>query len=176
MVWWSKQQQQQRDQACEGSSCGWLHLWHWCFLKVTDLSKLFNLIHFFEQSDWLCGIILPLSTLCCYFLISFLLSWNQEIFRNHSYFKSYRPSCHDQWKITIFVGNFADWTSCFIRTDVVMMRPKKKSCLVVLHRPPLIFKNWKKVFTVQKCTAPNFQNSKKSFFFFENFDLLKIFF
>ena len=53
---------------------------------------------------------------------------------------------------------------------------KKKSCLVVLHRPPLIFENRKKVFTVQKYTAPNFQNSKKSFFFFENFDILKIFF
>ena len=56
------------------------------------------------------------------------------------------------------------------------IRPKKKSCLVVLHRPPLIFENWKKVFTVQQYTAPNFQNSKKSFFFFENFDLLKIIF
>ena len=46
------------------------------------------------------------------------------------------------------------------------IRPKKKkSCLVVLHCPPLIFENWKKVFTVQKYTAPNFQNSKKSFLF-----------
>ena len=46
------------------------------------------------------------------------------------------------------------------------IRPKKKrSCLVVLHRPPLM-KNWKKVFTVQKYTAPNFQNSKKVGFFF----------
>ena len=36
---------------------------------------------------------------------------------------------------------------------------------LVLHRPPLIFENWKKVFTVQKYTAPNFQNSKKKFFF-----------
>ena len=44
-------------------------------------------------------------------------------------------------------------------------KKKKKSCLVVLHQPPLIFKNWKKVFTVQKYTAPNFQNSRKSFFF-----------
>ena len=47
------------------------------------------------------------------------------------------------------------------------------SCLVVLHRPPLILETGKKVFTVQKYTAPNFQNSKKVFFFFENFDLLK---
>ena len=46
---------------------------------------------------------------------------------------------------------------------------KKKSCLVVLHRLPLIFKNWKTVFTVQKYTAPNFQNSKKSFFFLWEF-------
>ena len=34
---------------------------------------------------------------------------------------------------------------------------------------PLIFKNWKKVFTVQKYTAPNFQNSPKSFFFLWEF-------
>ena len=56
-------------------------------------------------------------------------------------------------------------------------KAEKKGCLVVLHRL-LIFENWKKVFTVQKYTAPNFQNSKKKkgFFFFENFDLLKIFF
>ena len=62
---------------------------------------------------------------------------------------------------------------------------KKKSCLVVLHCPPIIVENWKKVFTVQKYTAPNFQNSKRKekkkkkkkgfVFFFENFDLLKIF-
>ena len=53
-----------------------------------------------------------------------------------------------------------------------MIRPKKKkerkkkkeSCLVVLHHPPLIFENWKKVFTVQKYTAPYFQNSIKVFF------------
>ena len=36
---------------------------------------------------------------------------------------------------------------------------------------PVSFENWKKVFTVQKYTAPNFQNSKKVFFFFDNFDL-----
>ena len=30
--------------------------------------------------------------------------------------------------------------------------PKKKSCLVVLHCPPLTFEIWKKVFTVQKYT------------------------
>ena len=63
-----------------------------------------------------------------------------------------------------------------VSASISTVRPgKKKSCLVVLHRPPLIFKNWEKVFTVQKYAAPNFQNSKKSFFFFENFDLLKIF-
>ena len=45
------------------------------------------------------------------------------------------------------------------------IRPKK-SCLVVCHHPPPILKNWEKVFTVQKYTAPNFQNSKKGFFFF----------
>ena len=48
---------------------------------------------------------------------------------------------------------------------VDLLNKVKKSCLVVLHRPPLIFENWKKkVFTVQKYTAPNFQNSKKGFF------------
>ena len=40
---------------------------------------------------------------------------------------------------------------------------KKKSYLVVLHCPPLIFENWKK-FYCSKVTAPNFQNSKKVFF------------
>ena len=50
---------------------------------------------------------------------------------------------------------------------------KKKNCLVVLHHPPIVFENWKKAFTVQKYTAPNFQNS--IFFFFENVDLSKIF-
>ena len=64
--------------------------------------------------------------------------------------------------------------------------PPTKSCLVVLHCLPLIYENWKTVFTVQKCTTPNFQNSKKKkkgkkrgispFFFFENLDLLKILF
>ena len=42
-------------------------------------------------------------------------------------------------------------------------KKKKESCLVVLHHPPLIFENWK-VFTVQKCTTPDFQNSTKVFF------------
>ena len=55
---------------------------------------------------------------------------------------------------------------------LVSHKAKKKSCLVVLNCLPLIFENWKKIFTVQKYTAPNFQNSKKGFFFFENFDLL----
>ena len=41
--------------------------------------------------------------------------------------------------------------------------------------PALIFENRKKVFTVQKYTTPNFRIPKKGFFF-ENFDLLKIFF
>ena len=50
-----------------------------------------------------------------------------------------------------------------------LIRPKKKSCSVVLHRPPLIFENWKKLFTVQKYTAPNFQNSKKVVFFLSEF-------
>ena len=35
----------------------------------------------------------------------------------------------------------------------------------VLHRPPLSFENWKKVFTELNYTAPNFQNSKKKFIF-----------
>ena len=63
----------------------------------------------------------------------------------------------------------------------LLNKAKNKGCLVVLHRLPLIFENWKKVFllyksipplifripkkvfTVQKYTAPNFQNSKKVF-------------
>ena len=45
----------------------------------------------------------------------------------------------------------------------------QKSCLVLLHYPPLIFENWKQVFTVQKYTASNLQNSKKVFFFFGEF-------
>ena len=53
--------------------------------------------------------------------------------------------------------------------NLIYIWPKKKSCLVVLHRPPLIFDKWKKVFTVQKYTAPNFQNSKKRFFFLWEF-------
>ena len=57
----------------------------------------------------------------------------------------------------------------------LLNKAKNKGCLVVLHRPPLIFENWKKFFTVQKYTAPNFENSNKVFFF-ENFDPLKIFF
>ena len=55
---------------------------------------------------------------------------------------------------TIFAPHLTAW--CWLG--------KKKSCLVVLHRPPLIFENWKKVFNVQKYTAPNFQNSKKVYF------------
>ena len=63
------------------------------------------------------------------------------------------------------------------KKKLVTLGQKKKSCLVVLHRLPLIFENWIKVYIVQKYTTPNFQNStKKVFFFFENFDLLKIFF
>ena len=50
-----------------------------------------------------------------------------------------------------------------------VIRPKKKSCLVVLHCQPLIFEMWKKVFSVQKYTTPNFQNSKNSFFFLWKF-------
>ena len=46
---------------------------------------------------------------------------------------------------------------------------KQKSCLVALHSKPLIFENCKNVFTVQKCTAPNFQNSIKAFFFLWEF-------
>ena len=51
---------------------------------------------------------------------------------------------------------------------------RKKKVVWLSSTAPLIFENWKKVFTVQKYAAPNFQNSQKSFFFFENFDLLKI--
>ena len=46
----------------------------------------------------------------------------------------------------------------------VRQKKKKKNCLVVLHPLPVIFENWKNVFTVQKYTAPNFQYS--IFFFF----------
>ena len=77
------------------------------------------------------------------------------------------------FKEHICLSTFAESCAC---CWIYKIRQKKKSCLVVLHRPPLIFENWKKVFTVQKYTAPNFQNSpppKKSFFFFENFDLFK---
>ena len=62
-------------------------------------------------------------------------------------------------------------------------KAKNKSCLVVLHCPPLIFENWKNVFIVQKytaVTAPHFsefkknKKKKKKTILFENFDLLKI--
>ena len=53
----------------------------------------------------------------------------------------------------------------------------------MLNPPPPTpsFCKLEKVFTVQKYIAPNFQNYKKKcgfclFFFFQNFDLLKIFF
>ena len=48
--------------------------------------------------------------------------------------------------------------------SMLSLRPKK-SCLVVLHCPPLSLQ-YKYKFTVQKYTAPNFQNSKKVFLFF----------
>ena len=57
----------------------------------------------------------------------------------------------------------------FVVVELFRQFRPKKSCLVVLHHPPLIFENWKKVFTVQKYTAHNFQNSKKSFFFLWKF-------
>ena len=57
------------------------------------------------------------------------------------------------------------------------MRPKKKKKLFGCPPPPTPnFWKLEKIFTVQKYTAPNFQNSKFFFIFFENFDLLKIFF
>ena len=75
------------------------------------------------------------------------------------------------------IGRYMTYTSQWeCPPPALDLRPKKKGCLVVLHRPPLICENWKKVFTVQKYTAPYFQNSKKGLFFFENFDLLKIIF
>ena len=46
----------------------------------------------------------------------------------------------------------------------MIYKAKKKRCLVVLHCQPLLCEIWKKAFTVQKYTAPNFQNSKKVFF------------
>ena len=49
-------------------------------------------------------------------------------------------------------------------TDFPCIRQKKKLFGCVLHRPLLIFEFWKQVFIVEKYTAPNFQNSKKSFF------------
>ena len=58
--------------------------------------------------------------------------------------------------------------SCHLQLYTISIRPEK-GCLVVLHRSPLIFENWKKVLTVQKYTAPNFQNSKKSWFFLWEF-------
>ena len=57
----------------------------------------------------------------------------------------------------------------------LLNKAKKKKRLFVLHRPPLIFENWKKVFTVQKYTAPNFQNSKKFFFLWEFWSFKNIF-
>ena len=49
-------------------------------------------------------------------------------------------------------------------------RPKKVVWLSsTVHSKPLIFENCKNVFTVQKYTAPNFQNSKKGVFFLWQF-------
>ena len=64
------------------------------------------------------------------------------------------------------------------KSSVAGLGQKKKSCLVVLHRPPLIFKNWRKVVTVQRYTAPNFQNSKKKvvFLFLWEFLIFKKYF
>ena len=45
---------------------------------------------------------------------------------------------------------------------------KKKVVWLSSTAHPLIFENWKKVFTVQKYTAPNFQNSKKKKVFFSS--------
>ena len=64
------------------------------------------------------------------------------------------------------------------KLDTITSKAEKKSCLVVLHRPPLILKkNWKKVFTVcvQKYVPPLIFRIPKKSFFFKNFDLLKIF-
>ena len=55
-----------------------------------------------------------------------------------------------------------------------MIRPKKKKFGCPPPPAPNFWK-LKKSFTVQKYTAPNFQNSQKVFFLFENFDLLEIF-
>ena len=81
--------------------------------------------------------------------------------------------CQRNVRVEIWViwGDMGD--DCFL-LFCKAKKKKKESCVVVLHHLHLIFENWKEVFTVQKYTAPNFQNSKKSFFFYENFDLLKI--
>ena len=52
---------------------------------------------------------------------------------------------------------------------------RKKKLFGCPPPPAPTFKIWKKVFTLQKYTAPNFKNSKKVCLFFENFDLSKIF-
>ena len=75
--------------------------------------------------------------------------------------------------ITTFVLSTSPAVCCMLCP--IRQKKKKKSCLFVLTTH-LIFENWKKVFTVPKYTAPNFQNSKKGFFLSENFDLLKIFY
>ena len=50
---------------------------------------------------------------------------------------------------------------------LIILKPKKKkqSCSIALHHPLPIFENWKQVFTVQKYTAPDFQDFKESLFF-----------
>ena len=53
------------------------------------------------------------------------------------------------------------------------IRPPQKSCLVVLHHPPLL--KTRKSFYCTKVYVPNFQHYKTKFFFFENFDVLNIF-
>ena len=51
----------------------------------------------------------------------------------------------------------------------ITVRPPKKSCFVVLHRPLQLFWNSEKVFTVQKNTYPIFEIPEKGcFFLFQN--------
>ena len=63
--------------------------------------------------------------------------------------------------------------SCYL---CLFHKAKKKFVWLSFTARPLLLKTGKKFLLLQKYTAPYFQYFKKSFFFFENFYLLKIFF
>ena len=79
---------------------------------------------------------------------------------------SLRRVSHVNTVILVFLHAYHTMNALmYPQDDITWIRQKKKkSCLVVLHRPPLSFENWKKVVLYKSTPRLIFRIQKRGFF------------